>query len=251
MTEQRTIELKIKRQDSPNDPPRWEVFSVPYLPRANVITCLKQIQSNPVTKDGKETTPVVWDSNCLEEVCGACTMLVNGKVRQACSALVDQLEQPIVLEPMRKFPTVRDLVVDRSFMFESLKRVKAWIPIDGSYDLGAGPRMSERQQEIAYMLSRCMTCGCCVEACPQVNERSDFIGPAVISQVRLFNLHPTGEMNRWERLESLIDKDGISGCGGAQNCVKVCPKKIQLTESIAAMARETSKYQIRKIFHTD
>ena len=40
---------------------------------------------------------------------------------------------------MRTFPVVRDLIVDRSRMFEALKRVKAWIPIDGTYDLGPGP----------------------------------------------------------------------------------------------------------------
>lgn len=73
--------------------------------------------------------------NCLEEVCGACSMVINGKPRQSCTALIDQLEQPIRLEPMRTFPVVRDLQVDRSRMFDSLKKVKAWIPIDGTYDL--------------------------------------------------------------------------------------------------------------------
>src|SRR2546425_4734875 len=78
----------------------------------------------------------------LEEVCGSCAMLINGKARMACSALVDSLAQPIRLEPLTKFPVVRDLAVDRSVMFESLKRVKAWVPIDGTYNLGEGPRMS-------------------------------------------------------------------------------------------------------------
>lgn len=73
--------------------------------------------------------------NCLEEVCGACSMVINGKPRQSCTALIDQLEQPIRLKPMKTFPVVRDLQVDRSRMFNALKRVKAWIPIDGTYDL--------------------------------------------------------------------------------------------------------------------
>ena len=64
---------------------------------------------------------MVWECNCLEEVCGACTMIINGRVRQACTALIHKLDQPIVLEPMSKFPVVRDLYVDRSRMFESLK----------------------------------------------------------------------------------------------------------------------------------
>ncbi len=65
-----------------------------------------------------------WEMSCLEEVCGACSMVINGKPRQACTALVDQLEQPITLEPMTTFPVVRDLAVDRSRMFDALRKLK-------------------------------------------------------------------------------------------------------------------------------
>ena len=58
------------------------------------------------------------------------------QTRQSCSAIVDQLEQPIKLEPMSTFPVIRDLQVDRTRMFDNLKRMKAWVPIDGTYDLG-------------------------------------------------------------------------------------------------------------------
>jgi succinate dehydrogenase / fumarate reductase iron-sulfur subunit len=93
--------------------------------------------------------------------------------------LVDRLDAgPITLEPLTKFPVVRDLQVDRSPMFDALKKVKAWIPIDGTYDLGFGPKMAEAEREVAYAFSRCMTCGCCMEACPQYNDHSEFIGPA-------------------------------------------------------------------------
>jgi len=70
------------------------------VPRnANVISCLQYIAANPVTADGKRTTPVVWDSACLEEVCGACTMIISGRVRQACSALLRALQQRGILSP--------------------------------------------------------------------------------------------------------------------------------------------------------
>ena len=69
----------------------------------NVIICLRDIAENPVTRDGKKTTPITYDSNCLEEICGSCAMLINGKARMACSALVDPLEQPIRIEPMSSF----------------------------------------------------------------------------------------------------------------------------------------------------
>src|ERR1044071_8131294 len=122
-TPPKTVEIHIRRRANPDSSPYWEIFELPYRPNLNIISCLMEIQKNPVTRDGKQTTPPVWNMNCLEQVCGICTMVINGRVRQSCSALVDQLDQPITLEPMSKSPNVRDLIVDRSQMFEHLKRV--------------------------------------------------------------------------------------------------------------------------------
>lgn len=246
----KTISLKIRRQEKPDGKPYWEEFEVPYRSGMNVITALQDIQKNPVTRHGQKTTPVVWDCNCLEEVCGACSMIINGKVRQACSALIDALTRPLTLEPMTKFPIIRDLVVDRNRMFESLKRISGWIPIDGTHDLGPGPRMNELERRRAYDFARCMTCGCCLEVCPQVNSRSEFIGPAALSQVQLFNSHPTGQMNKEERLKAIIGPGGIQDCGNAQNCVKVCPKDIPLTRAIAELNREVTFYGILGLLKT-
>ncbi|MCF6408702.1 succinate dehydrogenase iron-sulfur subunit [Pseudalkalibacillus salsuginis] len=249
--ENKVIQFIIKRQDDPDSAAYDEKFEIPYRPNMNVISALMEIRRNPVNSKGEATTPVAWEMNCLEEVCGACSMLINGKPRQSCTALVDQLEQPIRLEPMATFPVVRDLQVDRSRMFDALKKVKAWIPIDGTYDLGPGPRMPESKRQWAYELSKCMTCGVCLEACPNVNDNSDFIGPAALSQVRLFNAHPTGEMNKAERLTSLMGDGGLASCGNSQNCVQSCPKGIPLTTSIAALNRDTSLQSFRNFFGSD
>jgi succinate dehydrogenase / fumarate reductase iron-sulfur subunit len=208
------------------------------------------IAANPVTRDGRKTTPITYDSNCLEEVCGSCAMLINGRARMACSALVHELEQPIELEPFSKFPVVRDLSVDRSVLFENLKRVKAWVPVDGTYDLGSGPRVSAHDQEQAYPLSRCISCCCCMEACPQFNEKTGFVGAATISQVRLFNTHPTGAELKEDRLAALMGDGGIQECGYAQNCVEVCPKDIPLTRSISQVSGEVMKKAFRDLFRT-
>lgn len=247
MTE-KTLIFKIKRQDTPQSKSYWQTFALPYHHHANVISCLQEIQRNPVTLDGKTVPPVAWDCNCLEEVCGSCSMVINGRVRQACTALVDQLEHPITLEPMSKFPIVRDLQVDRSRMFENLKKVKAWIEIDGTYDIGEGPVFPEKQRSKAYALSQCMTCGCCLEACPQFTSTNNFMGAFSFSQVRYFNMHPTGAMNKEERLEAIMKDGGIADCGNAQVCVEVCPKKIPLTESIAEIGRETTLELLKNLF---
>ena len=233
MPEQKTVKVKIKRQENPKARPYWEEYHVPYRPYLNVILCLREIQKNPKTFDGRKTSPIAWEMSCLEEVCGICTMVINGKVRQACSALIDQVGFEISVEPMTKFPVVRDLIVDRSFLFETLKRVKAWSPIDGTHALGPGPRVSSEEQQKNYVMSTCFSCGCCLEVCPQVNDRSDFVGAMAINQVALFNGEPLGKSIAKERLKSLMADGGIEDCGNAQNCVKACPKNIPLVSSIA------------------
>ncbi|MBI4510986.1 MAG: succinate dehydrogenase iron-sulfur subunit [Deltaproteobacteria bacterium] len=239
------IRFKIKRQADPSSNPYYEEFEIKWEPGLNVIAALMQIQKNPITHGGKLTAPVTWDSACLEEVCGACTMIINGKVRQACSTLVDKIApngETITLEPMTKFPVVRDLMVDRSRLFESMKRVKAWIQLDGAHDLGPGPRYSQEQWVDRYDLSRCFTCGTCLEVCPQVNSKTKFIGAAPISQARLMNLHPSGAMNKTERVEAIMGEGGVLDCGNAQNCVRACPKEIPLTTSLADMMRAATKH---------
>ena len=245
------IIIRIRRQDDPHHPHRWEEFAIPYRPNMNVISCLQYIAAHPKTTDGTPTTPPVWDSGCLEEVCGACTMLINGKTRQACSALVEKLGapgEPITLEPMSKFPILRDLFVDRQRLFDDLRKTKCWVPIDGTYDLGAGPAISQELQEERYPLSRCISCGCCLEACPQYTPANKFVGAAVISQVRLFNNHPIGAALKPDRLNAMMDEGGVADCGKAGNCVEVCPKDIPLLESIAAVQRQATVYSIKRFF---
>ncbi len=250
MNPPKSIRLRIKRQEGPDAVPSWDEFEIPYRPMMNIVTCLQDIQRSPCTCEGKGTTAVAFDAACLEEVCGSCTMIINGRVRQGCSALVDRIVEEsgptITLEPMTKFPVIRDLVVDRQRLFNDLKRVKAWIPVDGSFELGPGPRQASENQEWMYALSLCMSCGCCLEACPNYNDKTQFVGAAILSQVRLFNGHPTGAMHKAERLEAVMGKGGVTDCGNAQNCVNACPKEIPLTESIGSIGRQTTVHAIRK-----
>lgn len=245
----KTIHFKIKRQESGTAAPYWEESTMPYSPSHNVVSALMYLREHPVNATGKRVEPVVWDCNCMEEVCGACAMLVNGTPRQACAALIDDLEQPIVLEPLTKFPVVRDMMVDRRKMFDALIHVKAWIKLDGSWDIHRhAPLIAPGEQAIRYLFSRCMTCGCCMEACPQFLPGSRFVGPAVLGQVALHNAHPTGKFDKAERLHALMGPGGITDCGNAQNCVKVCPKEIPLTESIAAIGRAVTGRSLRRFF---
>src|SRR5260370_3223565 len=245
---EKSVLFKIRRQGYTNDKPRWEEFELAWHPGMNVISSMMEIARDPVTRDGKPTTPITYDSNCLEEVCGSCAMLINGKAKMACSALVDNLEKPVRLEPLSKFPVIRDLAVDRNVLFENLKRVKAWVPVDGTYDLGSGPRVTMEAQEEAYPLSRCISCCICMEVCPLFTEDTGFVGAATISQVRLFNTHPTRAALKRERLAALMGDGGIQECGYAQNCVQACPTDIPLTQSISEVGGAVMKQAIGDLF---
>ncbi|MEM8835183.1 MAG: succinate dehydrogenase iron-sulfur subunit [Planctomycetota bacterium] len=264
-SETRRIKLTVLRQEGPGKPKRRESFDVDVSNVGgsdNVISCLQKVAANPTTKDGKASTPIAYESGCLEEVCGSCTMVINGAVRQACSCLIDDYApndgDEIVLEPMSKFPVIRDLWVDRRRLFNDLKRVKAWVPIDGTYHLGAGPEESPDDQQTRYRLSTCMSCGCCLEACPQYTyedlddegkaPEGAFVGAAVISQARYFNEHETGANLKKVRLDELSKPGGVSDCGNAQNCVEVCPKEIPLTESIGSVGRQVTIHAVKKFF---
>ncbi len=248
MTEQRKIRIIVKRQDGPSSPSYVEEFAVDYKPNMNVTAALMEIRKNPVNAQGKKTNPVIWESVCLEEVCGSCSMVINGKPRQACAALIDELQQPISLAPLATFPIVRDLMVDRQQLFDSLKKVHAWVDIDGPFDLGEGPRFHDNTRRWAYELSKCMSCGCCLEGCPNVNSHSNFMGPAPLSQVRLFNAHPTGKAYKSVRLNAIMKTGGLTMCGNSQNCKEVCPKEIPLTESIAHLNRQANAQSLRNMF---
>jgi len=244
-----TLHFRIRRQDRPDSSPYWQEFRIPYQANHNVVSALWVIRSNPVTIAGQRVDPVTWEHNCMEEVCGACAMLVNGRPRPACSALLDGLPQPIVLEPLPKFPVVRDLQVDRSRIETNLRRVKAWINIDGAWDLHEGaPRISPQDWASSYLYSRCMTCGICMAACPQFGPDSDFLGPAPLAQVCLANAHPTGRYDRAERLHAIMAEGGLSDCGNAQNCVRVCPKEIPLTTAIGDLGRQATLQALRDLF---
>lgn len=244
----RKVHLKILRQDKPSASPYWEEFEVDYVDGMNVISCLMAIQRNPVNIRGEKVRPVVWECNCLEEICGSCSMNINGGPRQACSALVDKLTQPIELKPLTKFPILRDLMVNRQAMFDAFKRVKAWVALDGTHDLGPGPKRSEEDQEKLYPLSKCMMCGCCMEACPQYNSQfKAFVGPATLNQAHRFNIDPVGKFTKKERLRELMQAGGIQDCGNAQNCVRACPKEIPITDSIAELGRETTRQILKDL----
>jgi succinate dehydrogenase / fumarate reductase iron-sulfur subunit len=236
MTE-RTITLRVQRQASPTSAPRWEGFSLPWRPDLSVAACLADLRDRARAADpdaaAVSTPPVEW-TECQGRCTGACAMRINGAARPACTARVDELGADVItLEPLAKFVTIRDLVVDREPMILNIERLRL-----GAANASATAAASSTDP--ALSIARCTQCGLCLEACPQVNERSDYLGPAPIVHTLFFNSHPSGRAGARERLAAIMGRGGIADCGNAQNCVEICPERIPLTEALGTLARQTS-----------
>jgi succinate dehydrogenase iron-sulfur subunit len=240
--------LKIRRQDDPEDLPYWENFEIEVRPGMTVSSALEAIREQPVTAEGNPTTPVAWECSCLQGVCGACAILVDGRVRLACEVPLDGIDGPLALEPLSKFPVVRDLEVDRDRMLAALSHGECWVDLDGLAAVpGLDARISPEEAALAPFQD-CILCGACSEACPQVNPRSSFPGAFLMSFVLPLNHHPIGRFGRGMRLAALGGRGGIADCAGAENCERVCPRGIPLVTATTRLALETAAFSLKRFF---
>ena len=245
MAKPSSFDVRILRQAGPGQPERWERFRLPYEPNLNVISVLQKIARMAKTAAGESTTPVAWDCNCLEEVCGACTMVINGRVRQSCSALVDKLleERPgeIELRPMSKFPVVRDLVVDRS-AFDRIIAAGGYVSSHtGSAPDGNAIPIDKETADLAMDAAACIGCGACVAACP--NAAAMLFTSAKVSHLSLL---PQGDPERSRRVTAMVetmDAEGFGNCTNHYECMAACPKGIHV-DNIARMNREYLKASV-------
>lgn len=223
--------VAVARRDAPGAEVRWDRFRVAAWPGATVIDLLNLIAETPVTCDGVTVAPVAWDCNCLEEVCGACAMRVNGVPMLGCSAFALQLAKggELRLEPLAAFPVMRDLMVDRSLMREQMAR------------FGIGERTPLPPSDVGglYPLSRCAACGCCLDACPNVGGRGGFVGAFALGQLRMNGVTEAARA-------ALRRRGGPANCSGFGLCAARCPKGIDLRTTIAAINRAARKRRIAR-----
>jgi len=240
--------LFVQRQDSLEKPEtrRVDELRVKCSPTTSVLGALKLERDAPEGSTSKNGGSVAWEGECFDGTCGGCAMLIQGKVALACAvpiAKVADKEQRVRLAPMRHFPLVRDLVVDRSRIQRNLNLV----PLEGPRTPSASVKNETPSATLALELAgldQCHRCGACLEACPQYGVHSEFVGALTLHEVHLRNSGPSGRHQRAERLEAMMAPGGINSCGKAQNCVEVCPAQLPLVDSIQSVARATTKHML-------
>ena len=187
----------------------------------SVATLLKTLNADPDITDtqGKPVLKIEWECSCLQKKCGACAMRINGKPRLACDTKLGEFgDGRIVLEPLRKFPVIADLIVDRSVMLNNLKEIGLWLEQDA--------RHTRKGEELAYESSRCLQCGCCLEVCPNFIPGEGFFSAAgFVPAARVLAELPKKE--KAAILGSYIDKI-YKGCGKSLSCRDICPAGIDV-----------------------
>ena len=144
--------IRIKRQENKEAKPFWQEFEIEAEGELSIAAMLNELNARQklTDKSGKEAEPISWECGCMVKKCGACAMRINGLPELACSTFLQSLKgKVIVLEPLSKFPVVKDLIVDRSVVFENLKKINLWLESDAY--------MTEYTHEIRYQSARCLT----------------------------------------------------------------------------------------------
>jgi len=165
--------------------------------------------------------------SCRMGICGSCGMTVNGEPKLTCATfLADYAPGPVLVEPLRNFPVIRDLVVEIGDFMRKLVSVKPWIIRGEEKPLSEGEyRQTPDELQDYKQFSMCINCMLCYAACPIYGLDPKFIGPAAIALAQRYNLD-TRDQGAPERLEILSEHEGIWGCTFVGECTKVCPKNV-------------------------
>ena len=166
------ITISVKRQHSASEKAYIQTFHYSGNGKLTVADWLTEVNQAEASND-----PIAWECSCLEKKCGACAMVINGRPMLSCSCFLENVGKKgkIRIEPLSKFPIVRDLVTDRKVMFEALKKMKIWMNEKSGTDFSF-------DYELQYQASQCLMCGCCLEVCPNFMADRNFAGAAGMVQ---------------------------------------------------------------------
>ena len=220
------MKIKVLRQWDPFSTPHWESFDYDGTRDISVAGLLDQLNYHDgiVTDSGERTSRIAWERSCLQGVCGACAMLVNDEPALACETFLRDLEGDVVtLRPLSKFPALRDLVVDREAIQESLKETNVFI---GEYH----PKDGENHN-LQYSAAKCLKCGICLEACPNYTGEDGFLGAVFSNDCYLVF---TRNREKSEDILGTYAQHFGDTCSKSLACAKACPMHIP---TIALMKR--------------
>ncbi|QCX01793.1 succinate dehydrogenase/fumarate reductase iron-sulfur subunit [Aggregatimonas sangjinii] len=238
------LTLKIWRQKNASSKGQMVEYPLNGIEEDMSFLEMLDVLNEELNNKGEE--PIEFDHDCREGICGACSLMINGRAHgpgsriTACQLHMRSFNDgdSITIEPWRAkaFPVIKDLIVDRS-AFDRIQQAGGYISVNTSgnpVDANAIP-IEKENADMAFNAATCIGCGACVAACK--NASAMLFTSAKISQ---FALLPQGQVEANERVQNMVrqmDLEGFGNCTNTGACEVECPKGISL-ENIARMNRE-------------
>ncbi|MCR4604484.1 MAG: 4Fe-4S binding protein [Eubacterium sp.] len=223
------MKIRILRQRFPEAEPFWETFDYEGSDEVSVAGMLDQInyKDDIVNDKGEKTERIAWDCSCLQGMCGACAMVINDVPSLACETFLKDLSGDVVeIRPLRKFPVVKDLIVDRSIINENLKKDNIYI---GEYNPG-----EKKGYDHQYDTAKCLKCGLCLEVCPNYTSGQNFYGAMFANDCYLVAAR---NREKSKDIQKTYAKHFGNSCSKSLSCMDVCPMKIPTIASMAKLNR--------------
>ena len=177
--------------------------------------------------------------NCKAGKCGSCSAEINGMPKLMCMTRLSDLplDKAVLIQPMKAFPLIKDLVTDVSWNFRVKKKIKKFKPrkpdnADGTW------RMAQEDIDRVQEFRKCIECYLCEDVCHVLREHQlhdKFIGPRFLVYVAALEMHP---LDVEDRLADLKQEDGIGYCNITKCCTKVCPEDITITDNAIIPLKE-------------
>ena len=240
------LQLKIWRQDNPQQPGQLKDYTLSDVsPDMSFLEAL-DLLNEQLTQVGE--TPVEFDHDCREGICGSCNLMINGQAHgpqqrtATCQLYMRHFQDgdTIVVEPWRAkaFPIIKDLVVDRS-AFDRILAAGGFISVKtGSAPEANSIPIPQENAQLAFDYATCIGCGACVAACP--NASASLFTAAKVAHLALL---PQGHPERQQRVLRMTEQmaaEDFGDCSNHGECQAVCPKDISI-DAIATMRREYLK----------
>ena len=237
LTRRKPMKVKVLRQQTPFSESYWEVFDVEAPEEISVAGLLDHINFNDdiVDENGKKTTRIGWECSCLQGICGACAMVINGVPALACETFIKDLKKDVIsIRPLQKFPVIHDLLVDRSVIQDNLRQTDMYIE-EYRPEAGGSRGKKEKEHMHQYAAAKCLKCGLCLEVCPNYVNGKNFYGACFANDCYLVSAR---NREKAKEIGKLYGEHFGNSCSKSLSCMEICPMKIPTIASIAKMNRK-------------
>lgn len=209
--------IKIHRQDSKTSKPTFKEYEIEVDHHTSLLDAILEIRR---TQD--PTISIRY--SCHHAVCGSCGITINGKPGLACQTPIYDCKNPIIVEPMKSMPVLKDLIVSWKGFLNQFKQIKPWLINKEKPENNKEYLMSSEDQLKVDQANDCIMCGLCDEGCKQ---DKDSISPANIVQAfrKIFDTRDKAQKERLDQIQSSSPQ--------TRNCSKYCPKNIDPDHKIS------------------